>query len=179
MVMMKGGTTSSRYDRERQRLEAQGKQGREHQDKQMQAANAGVMQTDQGLAIASMRSMNLQQQGAPLLVLQYLNADKSVHQECVSEVVIDADGDTSFVMVCPKCVARGEPMGLAQVMVRKSHRKFELDTRRAGELVKVESNGRPAMVRICGTVTVDDTIRCAGHLCDWTVKVIDSKVVKA
>jgi len=184
-IIVKGGTTSSRYDKDRAQREALAEQGRQHQDKQEQAASFGVGMTDKGFVHSKLTSLRMMDSGHPRVVFYYLNKDKTPRQECVGELVLSGD-DELFVLVCPKCLERGEPHGSAQVMVKKSHRKWFLDTRtqdkkgeKAGDIVHLKDpNGQLFQVRICGTITCNDIIRCSNLGCNWAVQIDDSKVME-
>src|SRR5260221_14743891 len=80
-IIVKGGTTSSRYDRElAERREAAAK-GQEHQDRQMAAAGVGDQMTAGGVASARLHSPRLIDKGSPQLVLYYMNRDNTAPQE--------------------------------------------------------------------------------------------------
>jgi hypothetical protein len=176
-IIVKGGTTSSAYDKQRAAQKHAAELGREHQDKQQRAADFGSGLTKDGFVSAHLTSLRMMDNGSPRLVFYYLNRDKSVRQECVGEIVMTPEGDELFTLVCPKCLERGESHGSAQVMVRKSHRKFFLDTRKQGTLVQlVDPFGKPFHVRICGTIYCEEILRCTNVGCTWAVKIADSKV---
>jgi hypothetical protein len=171
-IIVKGGTTSGAYDKERAKQRHAAEAGRAHQDKQHAAAAVGNRMTERGFVSAHIDSLNLLDSGSPRVVFYYLRRDKSVMQECVGEIVVLPDGDELFTLVCPKCLERGESHGSAQVMVKKSHRKWELDTKKAGEIVFLtDPFGRPFQVRICGTIECDEPLRCSNVGCAWAVKI--------
>lgn len=178
-IIVKGGTTPSSYDQARAEQRRVAEIGRAHQDKQMLAAAQGDQLTTEGFVSSRLHSLRMMDSGAPRVVLYYLNRDRTVRQECVSEIAILADGDQIFTLVCPKCLERGEPPDSSQLMVRKSHRKWFLDTKRQGQLVElVDPWGQKFSVRICGTVYSEETLRCTNFNCAWAVRVEDSKVVE-
>jgi hypothetical protein len=179
-IIVKGGTTSSAYDKQRAKQAHMSEVGRAHQDRQQAAAAHGAGMTKDGFVHAKLTSLRMHDTGSPRVVFYYLNRDKSVRQECVGEIVLTPDGDELFTLVCPKCLERGEPHGSSQVMVRKSHRKFFLDTKQEGKMVQlIDPYGVPFYVRICGTIFVDDLIRCSNFGCTWAVRIADSKVEEA
>lgn len=179
-IIIKGGTAPSSYDRERETGRRMGELGREHQDKQMRAAAAGDQITSDGFVSSRLHSLRLADSDAPKLVFYYMNRDKTVRQECVGEILYTPEQEEFFTLVCPKCIERGEPADRAQVMVRKSHRIWELDIRKAGTLVRLRDPwGKEFWVRLAGTVTAQDTLRCSNFNCDWAVRVDDSKVYPA
>jgi hypothetical protein len=185
-IIVKGGTTSSALDKTRAQQTARAEAGREHQEKQERAAKFGAGMTPGGFVHSSLTSMRMMDNGSPRVVFFYLNKDKTVRQECVGEIVMLPDGDEVVTLVCPRCLESGEVHGSAQVMIKKSHRKFYLDTRtpaqggKAGTLVQlVDPDRKPFHVRVCGTVFVDDIIRCSNVGCQWAVRISDSKVEEA
>ena len=179
-VIVKGGTTTSAYDKDRAMREHQSELGRQHQAKQEQSARIGTGMTKDGFVHSKLTSLRMMDNGSPRVVFYYLNKDKSVRQECVGEIVMTPDGDELFTLVCPKCLERKESHGSSQIMVKKSHRKWFLDMRKQGTMVTlVDPYGQPFNVKICGTVWVDDIIRCSNVGCDWAVRIGDSKVEEA
>jgi hypothetical protein len=180
-IIVKGGTTSSAHDKQRAQQQQLTELGRAHQDKQMAAAATGDQMTKDGFVSSHLTSLRMLDSGSPRAVLYYLNRDKSVRQECIAEIILADGADMTFTMVCPKCLERGEPHGSAQVMVKKSHRRWELDTRRAGEVVPVWDPFHEQMmgIRIVGTINAgDEILRCANVGCTWAVKIADSKVME-
>ena len=174
-IIVKGGTRSSAHDKARAQENQATELGRAHQDRQV--ASQGDRMTKDGFVSSHLTSLRMMDTGSPRLVLFYLNRDKSIRQECVAEVVVMGDGDSLFTMVCPKCLERGESHGASQVMVRNSHRKFHIDPRRLGEIVMLtDPFGQPFQVRICGTVTCEEILRCSNVGCTWAVQVSESKV---
>jgi hypothetical protein len=160
LIHVRGGTTSSRHDRQQHEARQAAQVGRQQKAKQEQAVAQQGM-TKQGFVSARIHSLRMMDRGHPQLVLYYMNRDKSVKQECVSEVFMADDGDAGFTLVCPKCLERGVAHGLAQMKVMNKHRAFHIDPRRAGEMVNlVDPWGKQFHVRICGTVTCDEVIRC-------------------
>lgn len=128
----------------------------------------------------------------PRLVLHYLNHDKTIRQSAICEITADPTVDAEkigkammFTMVCPRCVARGVPMGDAQMLVRDSHRRWTLHTEKdvgkgypgAGDVVMVEFGwGQREPVIVAGTVSCHDLIRCDNHNCDYAVNIDHSRV---
>jgi len=174
-VLVRGGTTSGAHDRQRAESAHASELGRQRLARQERAAAAGPTLNEDGFQVAKLHSLKLMDSASPRLVLYYMNRDRTVKQECVSELVV-AGTDELFTMVCPKCLERGEPMGQCQMKIHKSHRKFDLDVRKAGTVVELrDPDGVPFHVRICGTVSCDDIIAC--DTCGlFRVRIHDSKV---
>jgi len=174
-VLVRGGTTSSTHDRRREETKEASERGRERLDRQRRSVAAGDRLTEGGFVASRMHSLRLMDSGNPKLVLYYMNRDGTVRQECVSEILITGT-DELFIMVCPKCLERGEPEGLSQMKIQKSHRKFFIDTRRAGEHISLlDPDGKKFHVRICGTVSCDDVIAC-DSCGNYRVRIENSKV---
>ena len=174
--IVRGGTTSSRHDRAQHEARLAADAGRCKAADQERAAQFGSGRTPDGFVSSRIHSLRMMDRGHPQLVLYYMNRDKTVRQECVSEVFVADDGDSGFTMVCPKCMERGDAMGLCQMKIMSSHRAFHIDQRRNGESVSlVDPYGKPFHVRICGTITCDDEIKC-DSCGNFSVRIEDSKV---
>lgn len=179
MALVKGGTTSSAYDRQLAEAKDNAEQRRAHQDRQFEMGARGIQDGE----AASLHSMRLKDQGTPSLVLEYMARDKTVRQECIGEFTMvpmpDGQGmEPMFTLVCPRCLERGVPSDDAQLMVRNSHRRFDLDERKKNT-IKVVTNpvtGEPIPIILAGTITCDDIIRCSNFNCNWAVRIDDSKV---
>jgi hypothetical protein len=186
-IIVKGGTTSSRYDREIQRRRVDAEQRREEQNRMYRQRREAPSRG----AASRIGEAALINQSSPRLVLNYLNADGSLRQQCKSEITVipikdrQNEWETMFALVCPKCLARGLPMGEAQMLVRDTHRKFHIrETRNPakglpgkGDVVMIEyAWGIREAVKVAGTVTCEDIIRCSNHNCNYAVRIEDSKV---
>lgn len=180
-VFVKGGTSTSRYDNEMARRRADADNRRVGQD-QMGAIGQRGVRPGEAARLGSNRFLT---ETTPRVVLLYRNKDKTVRQECISELVeVESKEqgrlDRLFVMVCPRCVARGVPQGESQVIVRSSHRKFYLDDSegKKNQIVVVRDpiSGHPAPVLIAGTIYCEEILRCNNYNCDWAVKIADSCV---
>jgi len=179
LVIVKDGTTSTAQDRlnHEQRVDAE---ARRREDDARRAVLNGPQLSDSGFTIHRLGSLNLLDGDSPKLVLHYMNHDGTVRQDCESEITqeMGADGQlvTMFAMVCPKCVARGVAMGHAQMLVRDTHRMFDLDSRKAGPVVVEYSWGFRKQVIVAGTVSCHDIIKCDAAGCGYKVRIDDSKV---
>lgn len=169
-VLVRGGTMSSKQTNDIARFEANSNQRRSQQEQQKQIASA---QHGPG-SVASLRSRRLITQDSPRLVLWY----KKHEQYCLSEITTVARSsgvgmEMMFTLVCTKCLERGVPQGQAQLQIRESHRNFSIDDTKRGPK-RVEFGSVNQVVQQCGTVTVEDTVRCGA--CGWAVRIVDSKV---
>jgi hypothetical protein len=180
-IIIKGGTTSGRYDREIARRKADAEQRRGVQDAMYERRAKSQTAGD----LARIGESSFLTQGSPRLVLDYLNSDKTIRQQCKSEITMvpmkddPTQLDMMFALVCPRCLERGLPAGESQMLVRNSHREFALDERKKGSVVMLEYTwGFREPVVIAGTVTCKDIIRCANHNCGYAVRIENSKVVE-
>lgn len=179
--LVKGGSTSSRFDRTVQREEHRAERARNAERSRRAVAAQGLQQTPQGLVHSTMAEHTSMGRETPRIVLTFLKRDRSIRQQCVCEVLatVGPDGDPrlSLTMVCPRCVARGIPQGQAQLIIRDDHRKFWIDDKRKGQIEEVISPGEPTeYIVICGTITAQDRIRCSHHNCDFVCKIDGSNV---
>lgn len=170
-VIVRGGTMSMRQEALIRQTEAEANKRRSHQDQQQQIAG---MRQGPG-SVASLHSKKLITEDSPRLALWYRKHD----QYCASEItmVTTPTGvmEPMFTLVCARCLERGVPQGQAQLQVRQSNRKFSIDDTQRGPK-KIHVAGVPHVLQICGTVTVEDRIRCGAAGCGWTVRITDSKV---
>jgi hypothetical protein len=177
-VLVRGGTTSSRHDKQRAERRVTAEAGRDLTDRQKLAVRQGDRLTKEGFVSSRLHSLRMMDSGNPQLVFYYLNRDGTVRQHCVGEH-FRAGTDEGIILVCPRCLERGESHGDSQMKIMKSHHKFTLDLRKLGTLVQLlDPDGLPFHVRLAGTVTVDDVVKCDS--CGlYKVTIIDSKVSEA
>lgn len=180
-IIVKGGTTSGRHDREMQRRKADAERRRGVQDAMYRRRDLAKTQG----GVARIGETLLLNQGSPRLVLNYLNADGSLRQQCKSEITVVPKKDrpneweTVFALVCPRCLERGLPAGESQMLVRDSHRKFDIDESKKGTVIMLDyAWGYREPVVIAGTVTCHDVIRCNNYNCNYAVRIEDSKVIE-
>jgi len=183
VVIVKGGTSTGAYDREREKRKADAEMRRAQLDEQMAAGRQGATVDQSGFTLARLGSARMVTEHSPRLVLYYMNRDHTVRQECKSEITTTehptdpARLDMTFALVCPRCLERGEPQGESQMLVRESHRKFWIDERTKGSVIALRDPwGNLDPVIICGTVTVQDIVRCKNYNCNYAVRINDSKV---
>jgi hypothetical protein len=182
--IVRGGTTSSRHDAEVARRRADAERRRAHQDRMYETRDAAVKRGD----AARIGAVSFVDQETPRLVLNYLNDDKTLRQQALSEITLvpvpgrPSEWETTFTAVCPKCVQRGEGMDNAQMFIRDTHRKFTLDERRKGEVVVVDfvfpdGEKYQTHVIIAGTVSVHDIVKCDNR-CGYRCRIEDSNVIE-
>lgn len=186
-IIVKGGTTSSRYDREMARRKQSAERRRKAQD-DMYRIRAEARERGEMARIGTQAFIN---EASPRLVLHYMNRDGTIRQDCKSEITMvpkisrPSELEATFALVCPRCLARDVPMGEAQMLVREGHRPFTIREERnqakglpgKGDVVMLEYGwGVKEPVMIAGTVSCHDIIRCNNVNCDYAVRIEDSKV---
>lgn len=194
-VFVKGGTSSSTYDKELAQRRAQAEARRAGVDKM--AADVRNADASQGV-MSAMMSRTAAADGSsqvPKMVLNFLGAERKVVQQAVVDLVTvprsDGGVEMAFIMVCPDCVARGVPEGDAQMLIRDSHRKFFVDVTKAGivpvekyEYAGKDASGDDTFVRVLeqqpvvGKVTVNDRIKCANYNCTFACRIDASNVYR-
>lgn len=177
--LVKGGSTTARFDRSVLREEQRAERARDGE--RSRRAAQGVYQTPKGMVHSSLAEHSTMSRETPRVVLNFLNRDKTIRQQCICEVLAapapDGSVSLSVTMVCPRCVARGIPQGQAQLIIRDTHRKFWIDDKRKGQIEEVISPGEATeFIVICGTMTAKDRIRCAHHNCDFACRIDASNV---
>lgn len=175
-VIVKDGVLPSTWEAELNRREDDAKKRRRQQDVQQAMSNQRYAPGQ----LASLRSHRMMTPDAPRLVLHY----RKYGFDCVSEIItnptMDGDGiETTFILVCPRCVLKGIAQGEAQLKITDSHRKFSIDTRVENRMPQVVNMfGTQQVVQPAGLVTVEDTIRCSNVSCGWAVRITDSQVIE-
>ena len=180
-VIMRGGTVSLRQETEWAKHRAEADQRRAIDDEQRRTQ--GARQTAEGFEVSQQLSMGKMVNSlSPKLVLHYMNRDGSVYQDCESEITQIPDETnaskmiTMFAMVCPRCVSRGRPQGLSQMLIRDSHRKFYIDDRKKGPQPLMDAWGMRKQIIVAGTVSCDDIIKCTSEGCDYRCRINNSEV---
>lgn len=175
-LIVKDGTRSSREDNRIRKLEADAERRRRHQDTQARMSHQGVGADG---SVARLGNRRMVTQDSPSLLLRYKKGDL----ECKSEItMVQSPGgvgmEPMFTLVCPRCIERGTPQGQAQLQVRNSHRKFDVDTSKAGPQRVHVGNGVNQILMVHGTVTVHDVVRCSNTGCGWRARITDSIVTE-
>lgn len=166
---VKGGTSTSIHEQslKKKRADAEGRR-REEASRQQIAATDTVGARRRETRLGGSR-------GHAVVVLEFRNSDGKADEWIVCELSVGRDDPTALtlVMCCPYC-ARKNGMDEAQFHTTNKHRKFELDTRRAGELW-VNPNDPREHVTLAGTIFTQESIPCP--TCTWRFQ-IDNSVVK-
>jgi hypothetical protein len=181
-AFVKGGTTSTAWDREKKKQYEQSKARRAHQDRQRAAvAFAGRHSGVSGALL----TMDLGAGAAkPKVVLTYKAKDQALEQECLAEIALTAASPEAaavsddvvgmiLVVVCPKCLERTGEQDDSQIMIKSWHREFWLDeTKKSVWVNSVDGS----VHQIAGTVTAKDLMRCSALGCEWKFRIDESKL---
>jgi hypothetical protein len=99
------------------------------------------------------------------IVLEIRNSDGKAEEFIMCELTVDRDSPDGLMLIvcCPFCALR-HGSDEAQMTIRSKHRKFELDTRRQGELW-VNPNRPTEFVHLAGTIHLTEPVTCPGLGC--------------
>lgn len=111
------------------------------------------------------------------IVLEIRNSDGKAEEFIVCELTVDRDQPDALMLIvcCPFCAAK-HGSDEAQMTIRSRHRKFELDTRRQGELW-VNPNKPSEFVHLAGTIHLTEPVTCPQLGCARRF-VIDDSVLR-
>jgi hypothetical protein len=175
-MFVKGGTTTSAWDREKQEQYARSDALRAHQDRQYDAIHSAQ---DKPNIAAGMLSHELLGRGNPKVVIEYVYGDSALNRECLAELCMAPKVDNPdesemvLVLVCPRCLQRTGRQDDSQLVIRESHRKFWLDDTKKGTWLNgVDGSVHP----IAGTITLADRVKCPALGCTWAFRIDDSKL---
>lgn len=170
--IVRGGTTTSAWDKEQARREADAEVRRKQLDADRRLASipleqGGAMMFDHNFADPLT---------TPKVHIRYVNSKKETIMDQLCEMVTDdISGDTILQFVCPKCVMRGIHPGDAQCTVRDSNRKWHLDTRTSGmaKIQTVDMRGRPVLEPYlnAGMIMDTDVLVCPAFNCGAKYKI--------
>ncbi len=163
---VKGGTNTTIHDNEVKRKRAEAEQRRA----QEAARQKAVAQDPVGA-----RSSNLLGRDQhPAVVLEIRNSDGHPEEFIKCELIVGTTpGELILVMCCPHC-SRRHGMDESQFKFSNKHRRFELDTRRSGELWVNPLDPRE-FVALAGTIHLTEAVSCP--TCGWRFK-IDNSVLR-
>jgi hypothetical protein len=167
-TFVKGGTTSSQWDAQKQRFYAETEKRRAHQDAQRSAAASAPGRPNRKGALMSLQ---LSGPGNPKVCLTYKAKDSALDRQCLCEIALHEGDKMILALVCPRCLERTQRMDDSQVIVRSEHREFWLDSSRAGAWVDPNSG---LAYQLAGTVTTRDLLSCSALGCDWKFRIENS-----
>ncbi len=170
---VRGGTVSTAYENDLNAKRADAERRRAAQDQQ--AATAKRDPT--GARLQTVADLGSKKNHAAI-VLEIRNSDGKAEEFMTCELNAGRGDDPTeliLVMCCPSC-ARRVGSDESQFHFSNKHKKFELDTRRQGELW-VNPNNPAEFLRLAGTIQLTEAVTCPGLGCGWRFK-IDSSVIK-
>lgn len=169
---VRGGTITSAYQRELDAKKEDAARRRKQEDDRQAIAAADP----QNARMSTTRLGGNKSHAA--IVLELRNND-----HVVDFIMCELSADSSdpsgqglmLTVCCPGCAKR-VGSSEAQMTIRSSHRRFELDTRRQGELWVNPADPRE-FVHLAGTIQLTEAVTCPGLGCGWRFK-IDNSIVK-
>jgi len=164
---VRGGTLSMKYENALQARNFEAEQRRKVQDQQIRLAKENPEEV-------KLRTMKLGgQQSHAMVVLLIKHRRDNVVTEAIKCELIATDTELVLNMDCPSCAKKDAQN--SNFMIKQSNRRFELDTRRQGELW-VNPNDPTDIVTLAGTINLTDWTRCPGLGCSWRFKIEDSVI---
>jgi len=175
LVFVKGGTTSTEYDRQVAAQRADTDRRRAHQDAQMRIARAHPDE-----AIMRTRLLGGQSQ-YPTIVLAVKHPKDNEILEWMTCEITDQGDELALIMVCLRCVfTLGRPQGEAQLTIKQSNRKFYYEPTppkwAKGERVWINPRDPNEVITLAGTVTMPEWAHCPHLGCGWTFTIDDSVI---
>ncbi|NIR82910.1 MAG: hypothetical protein GWO40_05465 [Gammaproteobacteria bacterium] len=171
-TFVKGGTTTSAWDKYKARQYKQSDAHRRHQDRQRDAVKAASRSSG---VRAALHSMQLSRPDNPRVCLLYKARDSALDRQSICELVrtpTDQDEQAfTLVLVCPKCLERTGRQDDAQIMVNSMNKRMWLDESKRALWVDQES-GMSYM--LAGTITTGELCHCTALGCDWKFRIDDS-----
>jgi hypothetical protein len=172
-VMVKGGTRSGKHDRYIAQQKAEAEARRADADAERKAARTGAEDGQASLYTCQLTDHPDVKQAYVHLTYPGRGA-REVLFEGIGDIIMPADpafpNELALIIFCPQCLKNG-PADHAMCTIRQSNRKWELDTRKAGELFMFE--GQP--YRSAGIVRDGEPFTCGG--CSWRARIDDNKVL--
>lgn len=168
-MFVKGGTTTAKWDAEKQKFYRETEARRGHQDRQREAVKWAAGRAD---TKGSLLSLQLAGPDNPKVCLIYKARDAVLEQQCLCDLAVTGEG-LLLALVCPKCLERTSRMDDSQVLIRSEHREFWLDQSRAGTWIDPNSG---LSYPVAGTITTKDRLSCSALGCNWQFRIDNSEL---
>lgn len=168
MSWMRGGTMTSAYELQLAKQKAEAEKSRALEDERRRLAESGTGEAKQYKKVIG---GNKDFAG---IVLEVRHAKDNVvldYIEC--ELIVADDGTLSLNMACFRCALRGITDNFK---FSQTHKRFDLDQRRAGELW-VNPKNPQHIVTLAGTIHLHEVVTCPNLGCGMRF-VIDNSVVR-
>lgn len=169
MSWIRGGTISSAWQAQLDEQAANAKAARDLED----AKAAFAERSDEARVHKKVTGGNKAFAGI-VLELRHPKDKTTVLDYVECELHVLEDGSLALQMCCPFCYARNGTTD--NFMIRQSHRHFELDTKRQGELW-VNPKNRQNIVTLAGTINLTEQVTCPNLGCGKRF-VIDDSVLR-
>lgn len=170
-VLVRGGTTTSAYDKELQQRMADAEVRRAEADADKKI---GQVPIEQGGGLVFEHKLADPMTG-PRVLIKYVGTTKEVLMEQLCELVEDdTSGDSMFIFVCPECFRRGIPSGFCQCHVKAKHRAWHVDRRTAGQVLAAKNSDAPGGIEYytsAGEIMDTDVLRCDNVNCGSAFKI--------
>lgn len=170
-VLVRGGTTTSAFDKElaQRKADAEVRRAEADADKKI-----GQVPIEQGGGLVFEHKLADPMTG-PRVLIKYVGAGKDVLMEQLCELVEDeTSGDNLFIFVCPECFRRGIPSGFCQCHARSKHRAWHVDKRTAGQVLAAknsDAHGGIEYYTSAGEIMDTDVLRCDNTNCGCSFKI--------
>ena len=175
LAFVKGGTTSTEYDRQVAVQRADTERRRNYQDAQMRVAKANPQDVRMRTRLLGGQSQY------PTIVLAVKHPKDNEILDWMTCEIIDQEGELVLIVVCLRCVfTLGRPMGEAQIQIKQSNRKFYYEPQppkwAKGARVWVNPKDPNEVITLAGTVTMPEWGHCGNLGCGWTFTIDDSVI---
>lgn len=174
-AFVKGGTTSSAWDRQKARQYAESDARRAYQDRQRRAVKRGAQMPN---VMAGLLSKQLSHPANMKVVLKYKAPDSALDQDCICELIRHPVPDDPtkqgliLALVCPECTKRTGREDDAQCIIRSWVREFWLDERPGIYIDPLTG----IQVNVAGTITTRDKVSCPALGCSWKFRIDNSEL---
>jgi hypothetical protein len=169
---VRGGMTTAAYDKQLHEKKVDAERRRAEED-----ARRKVTTLDPNARISTTKLGGTQSHAC--VVLEIRNSAGKAEGFIVCELTVDTTDESGkalmLIVCCPFCAAR-YGSAEAQMTIRSTHRHFELDTRRQGELW-VNPNNPEEFYTLAGTIHLTEAVTCPGLGCGRKFR-IDNSVLR-
>lgn len=179
-VLVRGGTTTSNYDKE---MAFRLSESARRRDEDAAEKRMGKIPIELGGALNFERKFTDVNQ-SPRVLLEYVGWGKEAIHEQLCELVYD-DLQTPpcniLIFVCPECFRRGVPSEFAQIHVRDNHRQWAIDTRGVGETKAVKNDAMPGGIEFyvyAGSIMDTDVLGCDNANCGAKFKITKNRLYR-
>lgn len=189
-MFVRGGTTSWKHDQAQAQLTFESEARRNTQDRERAIAATPLDQGGGKLYGGPLTPHKDVEQG--LVELFYVNSKGEKMFElgeavrCLADIMIinQETMELAIILVCMNCKKNGVPQDRCQMRVMQSNKRWELSTKRAGDMIPWKEpvlnpvTGEIDMVtrlyRSAGTIVETEKFRC--YQCNWEARISDNRV---